>query len=415
MKPIRIAIFAVVISCTLFGPGPAAPAAWANGRALYSFCSVKNCNDGAYPEAGVIALNGTLYGTTSGGGRGAGCSNPGCGTVFSLDPGTGVETVLHAFCRQLGCADGTDPFDAGVIDMKGTLYGTAFQGGGGGCGGNGCGTVFSLDPVTGALKVLYSFAGNDGAFPQGAMIDVKGMLYGVTQGGGKGGMGTVFVLDTRKGTEKVLYSFCTQQNCTDGFNPNGVIDVNGTLYGTTLQGGSYNCGQGQGCGTAVAIDLRTGAETVLHSFGNGSDGWYPRGGLIAVGGMLYGTTAGGGIAGCGGTGCGTLFSIDPGTGAETVLYSFCGQQNCADGAHPLSGLIDVKGLLYGTTGSGGAHGLGTVVSSDPNTGAETVLYSFAGTDGANPSARLIYAKGTLYGTTDSGGAHGKGTVFQLRK
>jgi hypothetical protein len=46
---------------------------------------------------------------------------------------------------------------------------------------------------------------------------------------------------------------------------------------------------------------------------------------------------------------------------ENVLYSFCRQQNCADGAVPgQGGLIDVKGTLYGTTAIGGAYGEGTV-------------------------------------------------------
>ena len=52
-------------------------------------------------------------------------------------------------------------------------------------------------------------------------------------------------------------------------------------------------------------------------------------GLLAAGGKLYGTTWIGGA-----NGHGTVFSIDPATGAETVLYSFCGKQNCKDGSGP---------------------------------------------------------------------------------
>ncbi|HEY5047173.1 MAG TPA: choice-of-anchor tandem repeat GloVer-containing protein [Rhizomicrobium sp.] len=413
MKAICAVLFAGMVGCAFVQPVSTADAATFTEKVLYSFCSQRNCKDGAYPEAKVIEVNGILYKTTSGGGRGVACYTQGCGTVFSLDPNMGVETVLHSFCRQLNCPDGADPFDAGLIDVKGTMYGTAFEGGGNGCGGSGCGTVFSVDPNTGAETVLYSFndSPSDGAYPQGELLHVEGTIYGTTQGGGAGGMGTVFALDRKKATETLLYSFCSRQNCADGFNPVGLIDVNGTLYGTTLQGGSYNCDQGEGCGTAFSLDPNTGAETVLHSFGNGTDGGHPYAGLIALNGILFGTTGYGGA-----DGGGTVFSIDPNTGAETVLYSFCSQQNCTDGANPSATLIDVKGTLYGTTRAGGSVGNGTVFLLDPGTGAETVLYSFSsGTDGADPQASLINVNGTLYGTTGGGGAYGEGTVFVLKK
>jgi uncharacterized repeat protein (TIGR03803 family) len=89
----------------------------------------------------------------------------------------------------------------------------------------------------------------------------------------------------------VLYSFCSQQNCTDGQNPNpALIDVNGILYGVTIAGGTSNCD----CGTVFSLDSKTGTETVLHSFGDGADGQAPEASLIAVNGILYGTTENGG-------------------------------------------------------------------------------------------------------------------------
>jgi len=188
------------------------------------------------------------------------------------------------------------------------------------------------------------------------LIHVKSHLYGTTQGGGAGG-GVVFSLNRKTGAEEVLYSFCGQQNCLDGFNPRGLIDVDGTLYGTTLQGGSYNCDQGQGCGTVFSLDPTTGAHTVLHSFGSGTDGTTPVAGLIHVNGALCGTTGAGGATGCGTLGCGTVFSIDPNTGAETVIYSFGAG---TDGRGPEAGLTAVNGKFYGTTAEGGAHGGGTV-------------------------------------------------------
>jgi uncharacterized repeat protein (TIGR03803 family) len=82
--------------------------------------------------------------------------------------------------------------------------------------------------------------------------------------------------------------------------------------------------------------------------------------VIDVNGVLYGTTTNGGA-----NNAGMVFSVDAHTGAETVLYSFCSQAGCADGSTPLAGVIDVNGALYGTTWIGGMQNEGTVFSVTP--------------------------------------------------
>ena len=79
------------------------------------------------------------------------------------------------------------------------------------------------------------------------------------------------------------------------------------------------------------------------------------GGLLNINGTLYGTTQFGGPN----SGDGTVFAINHKTGAETVVYSFC-QTDCSDGDEPTAGLISVLGTLYGTTEFGGTPGKGTV-------------------------------------------------------
>jgi uncharacterized repeat protein (TIGR03803 family) len=287
--------------------------------------------------------NGTLYGTTVN--RGEKCFRRlGCGTVFSITP-SGHETVLHGFA---GPPDGATPV-APLHNVNGTLYGTTSFGGpnvGVYCT-LGCGTVFSITPG-GKEKVLYSFGGYpyDGGGPGAGLIDVKGTLYGTTGGGGTYRNGTVFSI-TPGGKEKVLYSFGASRN--DGVEPAaGLVDVSGTLYGTTSAGGAYNSG------TVFSV-TPSGTETVLHSF-SGDDGADPAAALLNVNGTLYGTTNVGGAYGHG-----TVFSITP-SGHETVLYSFKGG---SDGQFPYSGLSYVNGTLYGTTYQGGAHNLGTVYSITP--------------------------------------------------
>ncbi len=320
-----------------------------------------------------------------------------------------TEQVLYSFCGQQNCVDGENP--NGVIDVNNTLYGTSYAGGSGvGCRNEyGCGTVFSLDLSTNAEAVLHSFGrGTDGTNPTAGLVDVKGKLYGTTYTGGYYGGGTAFSVNMKAGAEKVLLSFGC---CSDGFYPAaGLIDHKGTLYGTTQSGGTY------GRGTVYSLDPTTGAITVLYSFcsqQNCTDGVYPFQ-LSYIKGILYGTTASGGAYNAG-----TVFSLDPATGAETVLYSFCSQQNCSDGDYPTSKVIDVHGKLYGTTGGGGSYGGGTVFSLDLNTGVETVLHSFdyTGKGGWYPVAGVIQVKSKLYGTTYYGGNKhcnsGCGTVFKL--
>src|SRR5690349_6280017 len=106
----------------------------------------------------------------------------------------------------------------------------------------------------------------------------------------------------------VAYSFCNPGKSTDG------NDAAGTLMEVngTLYGLTTGGGKYYG-GTAYSFDRSTGVETLLHSFGSGGDGSMPFGGMIDVNGVLYGTTFAGGNAQCSG-GCGTVFSLDPSSG-----------------------------------------------------------------------------------------------------
>jgi uncharacterized repeat protein (TIGR03803 family) len=311
-------------------------------RVLHSF---GKGTDGWWPAARLTDVGGTLYGTTGYGGA------FGHGTVFSITTG-GKEKVLYSFRKRI---DGENP-SANLIDVGGTLYGTTFAGGTG-CAAEGCGTVFSIT-TDGKEKVLHRFGdrATDGWYPAAGLTDVGGTLYGTTYGGGREDYGTVFSITTG-GKEKVLHRFSDN----DGRWPAaGLLDVNGTLYGTT-EGGGTNCGS-NGCGTVYSI-TRGGSEKVLHNF-NGTDGGYPAGSLIDVGGTLYGTTEGGGTNYCprdyDGR-CGTVFSITTG-GKEKVLHDFT---KGPGGNGPVTGLVYKNGSLFGTTQFGALYGGGVVFSLTP--------------------------------------------------
>jgi uncharacterized repeat protein (TIGR03803 family) len=302
---------------------------------------------------------------------------------------------------------------AGLVNVNGTLYGTTFIGGHGCRESQGCGVVFGFTKTRGEF-VLRSFGykSGEGDYPAAGLIDVNGTLYGTTTVNGAVGGGTVYAI-TASGKETVLHSF---GGTGDGALPHAdLTNVNGTLYGTTVDGGV------NGDGTVFSV-TPSGAETILHSFGGGSeDGAFPEAALTNVKGTLYGTTENGGGKGCfENEGCGTVFTITT-SGKETVLHTFGGSR---DGYEPEAGLTDVRGALYGTTMYGGADcGIsgdmcGTVFAITTS-GKETVLRTFGGSgDGYDPEAGLINVKGTLYGTTLLGGPNdcnevSCGTVFAI--
>ena len=312
-------------------------------------------DDGSSPNASLLDVGGTLYGTTEDGGSYR-CTYKtehfGCGTVFSITT-SGTENALHSFGAR---ADGSQPA-APLIQVKGALYGTTFGGGANSCGVySGCGTVFSIS-TGGTENVLHSFHPHRRpSDPFAGLIYAGGTFYGTTYGGGAHGLGTVFSI-TLTGRVKVLHNF---SGFPDGAGPVApLIDVKGTFYGTTDGGGVV---RGCGCGTVFSI-TPGGTEKVLHSFGNGADGARPYAALTQLNGTFYGTTSEGGAYSCGTnhTTCGTVFSITPG-GTEEVLHNF---GNGTDGAGPVASLIEVKGTLYGTTIYGGTYDYGTVFALRP--------------------------------------------------
>jgi uncharacterized repeat protein (TIGR03803 family) len=209
-------------------------------------------------------------------------------------------------------------------------------------------------------------------------------------------------------TEQKLYDFCSRTGCTDGQYPNVklVRDPRGNLVGTTTSGGAHNQG------TVFRINA-SGVEKVLYSFcaqQSCADGASPFDGLIMdKSGNFYGTTYSGGAHGQG-----TVFKINA-SGIESVLYSFCAASGCSDGANPYAGVVmDTAGNLYGTTLGGGSLNNGTVFELTA-AGGEIVLHAFQNTpDFATPYGGLVRdTLGNLYGTTWFGGANGAGGVFEV--
>jgi uncharacterized repeat protein (TIGR03803 family) len=314
-------------------------------------------------------------------------------------------------------------------------------------------TMISLMAGTHAVAqtetVLFSFSEADGSIPlAGLIFDAAGNLYGTTSAGGSYGGGTVFELSPAAGggwTEMVLHSF--DNNGTDGFEPSAslVLDAEGNLYGTTVEGGGGLCmkssnGPVVGCGTVFELTAGVGGvwtEKILYVFGiRALDGIWPYSNLVFDStGNLYGTTSLGGshalcyMYGKTLTGCGTVFELKPnrnGVWTEKILHNFGAG---TDGEIPSAGVVfDAAGNLYGTTTSGGPP----LCGENGKFRVCGIVFELIpeGTKGWNekqvtigdtgfPTNLAIDPDGNLYVAADSGGSCGNdynvgcGIVFEL--
>jgi len=304
------------------------------------------------------------------------------------------ETVLHEFSGPDGALPQGDIQQYNVSPVK--LLGTASAGG---SAGDGTGWSLKVSPLS--FSDIHNFRGADGVGP--VNLSGNGASYGVTSFGGANGMGAFFKM-TPSGNVMVLHSFTGADGAQPGGAPLSFVD--GCFYGTTSTAGQFGFGTiWQQCGSK----FRT-----LHQFNeNAGEGGEPTAGLsVAINGMtlshnLYGTTVHGGP-----NGHGTIYSVNPSTGAVTTLFAFGGGP---EGGTPLSELIpDFHGNLYSTTNGGGTFGIGTVFKFSLTSGMETVLFTF-GSDSplgaASPAAPLAFdAFGNLYGTTQFGGQPNQGGV-----
>lgn len=376
---------------------------------MYHFSGATSAgNQSGFDSSSTLVTDGQgkLYGTTSQAGLITAEFPNGAGTIFKFTPATATTArafqTLHEFA---GGADGAAPFRTGLTydAASGLLYGTTTEGGdGAGCGTVGCGTIFSLNPATGAYTTLYAFpAGPGQGDPEGALVVGSGGAIFGTAGPNYGGpgcgtpghsCGTVFRFYPTTGQYTTVHNFSP---LAKGAGPISLVfGKNGMLFGLGQTGGNSSSTWTTGYGVVFMIDPVTNAYSVVYKF-TGID--IPMALGVDTAKNLYVTTMFGGVEGAG-----SIVKIVPnadGTYAVSTLFSF---DRDTTGYEPLAPVSydSVKKLLYTTAYVSGPAGGGTLVAIDPDSGAATVLYGFTGgSDGDEPQTGVLINLGMLYGST----------------
>ena len=405
-----------------------------NFHILYSFVdgsisacvgSQSNCVDGDSPWGSLVVDDttnpATLYGTTKWGGA------DDKGTVFSIRADGSGYTQLYAFtgdsllatpsqCMNSAdggiCKGGSRPL--GYLALKGhELYGLTRRGGtdrlvetSWGSWTTTYGTIFKLklNLAADAGAAIYSSVEYTQLYDFGARADLP------TEA--DGGMPS-----------------CAGQKCKEGHTPG---DQSGlvfgadqkTLYGTTSYGGSDDRGtvfsiESDGSNYKQLRAFTSGDLNLTQCAGAGTtrceDGAYPEGRLTVHGGVLFGTTSGGGefdIDSDSFGNHGLVFRLDTTASATAaaykIVYPFRGD---LEGSEPQGDLLSYGDKLYGVTVSGGSNDEGTLFAIDPkatpgDAGAPartlTTYHAFGSENGGeNPTSELAFSddETTLYGTT----------------
>ena len=348
------------------------------------------------PMGGLVLSGTTLYGTTRSGGTAA------RGNVFKLE----TDGSGYAVIKEFNGADGAAPTGDLVVSGS-TLYGTTSYG-----GSANTGTVFKVNLDGSGFATLKHFAGPDGAGPYTGLIISGSTLYGVTVRGGASTSqaGTVFKINTDGSGFTVLKSFSASFPIT-GIGPMGRLLLSGNvLYGTAatiLSGTGF-------IPTIFRVNTDgTGFAVVIAGSGGPTNApfFVSHAGLVLSGSTLYGTMHSINLLPAAGSFRDLVFSVNTNGSGFTALKRF--DNVSGDAAQP-SPLLLTNGMLYGTTALGGISNAGTVFAINTSGGGYTNLRSFNGTnEGRVSGARLLFSGNNLYGGTEYGGGFSRYSTFRM--
>lgn len=256
----------------------------------------------------LLASDGNYYGTAGGDGTATDA-----GSIFKMTP-AGVVTTLVQFTGNGGTAPGNSPRGRLLEGADGFLYGATSLGKITIGTGTSSGTIFKVSKA-GAFTSLVTFVRATttqppetsitayGASPFGDLaLGTDGLIYGTTSAGGSNDQGTIWQLNPATGAFATLVQFgLTGANSPNGCTAGLVRGAGNTFYGVGITGGAGNGGCIFSFVPGGSFQVLTSFNGVLApNYGNGPASTL----TFGADGKLYGTTARGGTAG---TNDGTTF------------------------------------------------------------------------------------------------------------
>jgi hypothetical protein len=305
----------------------------------------------------------------------------GAGLLFRVNQATGVRTIPSDFGSPAQGPTGQSPFGITVVNAD-TVLVVDNQGVGG------AGVLFSVHPTTGVRTILSDFGnpaqGPLGVEPVGVVPGAGGLLVTDTEAG-TDGRGALFRVHPVTGARTLLGDFGDPAQGPLGQSPTGIArGAGGAILVVDPDAGTDVLGDTKvgGNGALFTVDPVTGARTVLSDFGNatqGPTGLNPGGVALGPGGTIL---VGDPEAGTGANGA--VFRVDPLTGMRTVLSNFGNAAAGPTGTDPIFLAISATGLILVTDDDGGTDlapdstvaGNGALFSVNATTGVRTLLSDF---------------------------------------
>ena len=241
----------------------------------YSYFCVAHCAFGMVGSINVVPRSsGLLYGSTGGD------HATGGGRLWLIDVTNQTATLIGD--------TGFDRLGAIAFDSNGTLYGVS------GASAN-QGTLMTIDPTNGTPTVIGLLSDPDAAV-DGLRFNSQGVLYGGSFNNTKG-MGELLTIDPSNGN---VLSSLPLVGSGNAFCPGIAFDSKDVLYGS----------RGNSSGRAEDLDLIDQVTGVMTPIGPME--FVISDIVFAPNGILYGSSPSGAS--------GLLYTIDPVTGAKTLLF-----------------------------------------------------------------------------------------------